>query len=266
MAIVRYIWTTLAIFSVWFSVAAEAIATESALNFVKREVGEKLYQPQEYLLFDNGESGTVASLTAIAPAMVSPDGSAPLQRLNLYVYLSRKGEKWYILGSTSSMTDGLRSHAAEIRSTTAAEMAGSWSVTEEKAEWIRSHVLLAAGLDDEIISYFNAKRAIFEAIRTKIGSEPADQYGTIESAPPFDDLFKEGFIEYGERKVANASMPTEPICTGGNCFTLVITFSPPRYRVGYFFMDDPARLPPMTEDGYAIVRSLGDGWYFFRQK
>ena len=171
-----------------------------------------------------------------------------------------------VSGTANAMTEDMRSVAGQMQSVTATEMTNTSSLTEEMANWIRTRVLLTASTDDVLIAHFRQKREVFEAIRTMIAREPpSNQYGHLEFAPPFVDLFKEALIEYGDLRVLPDDISGTSGCKGENCLTLAITFMPPKYQLGYFYVSDPARVPRMTKSGYMVIRPLGSGWYFFRQ-
>ena len=75
-----------------------AIATEDPAKFVERELGPKLDQPEGYELIELNDSQggeTVVSLSAIAPEItIDATYKIPAQRMNLYVFLVKRGDAW----------------------------------------------------------------------------------------------------------------------------------------------------------------------------
>ena len=242
-----------------------ATAAEDPVVFVQRELANNLSAPQSYELVSNQSNNAVVSLTAIAPETTYYKDKLPARRMNLYVYLVKEGESWGISGSAYAMPKTVRMSFKYGLSQSPAEMTSTSSITLKGAEWIHSHLVLAASTDDVIIAHFREKQETIEKIRSEVGLHPTSQYPNIDhDAPGYKELFDEASIEYVDLK-KRAGGDVKESCSFADCFALILAFDSPHYEIGYLHVTRPEDVPPVSEDGYIVVRSLGDGWFFFRR-
>ncbi|TPN88152.1 hypothetical protein FJ987_13645 [Mesorhizobium sp. CU2] len=242
-----------------------AAAAEDPVGFVQRELAKNLIEPLNYELVSNQSNRAVVSLTAIAPEVAYFKEQLPAQRMNLYVYLVRDGESWGISGSANAMPKPARMSFRYGLSQSAADMTNTSSVTLKRAEWIHSHAVLVASTDDVLIAHFRKKRETIDRIRDKVRIHGRSQYPNIDhDALGYKDLLDEASIEYVDLKNGIGGDETES-CGFADCFALILAFDSPHYEIGYLHVTRPEDVPPISEGGYIVVRSLGDGWYFFRR-
>lgn len=242
-----------------------AAAADGPVGFVQRELAPSLIEPRDYELISNEDSIAVVSLTAIAPEVKYFDDRLPAQRMNLYVYLVKEGNGWAISGSANAMPKTMRMNVKYGLSQSAAEMASSSSMTLERAEWIHAHMLLAASTDDVLIANFHDKRKSFEEIRNRVRFDDANQYPTIDHGwPRYKEFLDDTLIDYIDLKNQTTGN-SKGSCSVKDCFALIVMLDAPHYEIGYLHVTRPADVPPISQDGYIVVRSLGDGWYFFRR-
>lgn len=242
-----------------------ATAAEDPVVFVQRELANNLSAPQSYELVSNQGNNAVVSLTAIAPEVNYSKEKLPAQRINLYVYLVREGESWGISGSANAVPIPVRLRFKYGLSQSAVEMTNTSSVTLKRAEWIHSHAVLVASTDDVLIAHFRRKRETIDRIRDQVRTLGRSQYPNIDhDAPGYQELLDEASIEYVDLK-NGIGRDVKENCGFADCFALILAFESPRYEIGYLHVTRPEDVPPISQDGYIVVRPLGNGWYFFRR-
>jgi hypothetical protein len=194
---------------------------------------------------EENDDAAVVSFEMPLRERISDEGYViPAGRTSFYAHLGRgSGGAWTVLNVVSQR---------------------GFLLSAVEADALRSRLLLAASTDEFLIADFARKRDVYDEIGTVLLSLPAKDSHFSLSHEYLGPLLREANVERLDRSVLPDSPRKDRGCNALDCFTITIA-STIASRVGYLHVDDDARVPRMTPGDYMLIRSLGDGWYLFRQ-
>lgn len=277
MKVIKKIMCALLIFSYCTSWAQASQETQIIIDTAKSYYQKLLpsRSPSDIKLVKNYGSSAVVSLVHTVPAINKEKIKASAIASNFYLYLTKDSQQWQVKHYTGALQTGIRVSADYARNNTAAEIVKQIEqkqkikgVPEYRVERMRQQYLLATSLDEKLIEHFHTHKADFDALKSAITTlEPRKKNRYWADYFPKEDMlkhFNNALIEYVDYIVLPDEINNNTGCRGQNCFTLTLAFSPPFYKVGYFYLNKPEQVPQMSIREYLVIYPLGDGWYFFR--
>ncbi len=111
--------------------------------------------------------------------------------------------------------------------------------------------------DTALATYFHRHKKEFHSLQKKLVAK--GYYGKHDSLLTFAMASKK--IKKPANKLLIRSIEYNPRHPG---MILFVVGGMVDNTVGYFYQPDPAKVPPMTEKKYILIRPLGEGWYLFK--
>jgi len=231
--------------------------------------------PSNFKVVHNDGKRAVVSLVHTSPAIDKGKIKASAILTNFYMYLKKENTAWKVTSSSGGLQTGMRMSGDYARTYSAKEIVEQTErknkvqgVPEYRVERMRNQYILATSLDSVLINHFNKNKFNFETLKEALQTlNPRTKNRYYADHFPKEDMlkhFNKALIEYVDYIVLPDEVSENSGCNGQDCFTLTLAFSPPFYKVGYFYLNEPERVPQMSAKEYLIVHPLGDSWYFFR--
>jgi hypothetical protein len=258
--------------ALWFPISAQENVNEHLIQIAKThaEIIFSKENPHDFKVVHNYGTSAVVSLIYTSPSIEGEWIKVKSLLSNGYLYLRKENEQWQVTGQTGALQTGIRMTGDYMRAHTLKELIEKkeYKMPEYRIKRMRSQYILATSLDSQLIAHFNKNKPHFEVIKitlknlsprekTRYGAEQFSKKGILKD-------FNKALIGYVDYVVLPDEISENTGCREQNCFTLTLAFSPPFYKVGYFYMEDPERVPQMNKREYLVVYPLGNGWYFFR--
>lgn len=247
------------------AVTALSAKADELIEIVQRELSPKFNNPRNYEILQKDDDAAIVGMKVTRRSEVFDDRLwIPAANENVYVYFARgMNHNWTIQDVQRS--GGLRSRVVLAWSQSKEEAARTLFVSESEVDSARERIILATAPDDVAMAHLRANRTVFETIRSSIDEAPETEAHFTASHAKIGSLLSAVGIHYADRIVLSDTVSKSNGCNAHDCFTLVVVATP-FYRVGYFYMRHHERVPRMSNRDYLVIRPLGDGWYFFRQR
>lgn len=256
--------SAIGILAAYIAVVTTPAFADETLQLVKNYAKSNFVDVDNFVLLQDLPDSRMVTFDATRPASVDETyGFMPSIRQSVYTYLAR-GEhgRWTVLDTYSQQS--LAFHALTMWTTPLPQLAKDLALDQIDADKARHRALLALSTDEVILSHFKDRHSVFEQIADVIHRRAGQTSHFSLSDPQFTALFDTAGLESGDIWVVG-ERTGKITCKNDDCFTLAI-FSRIFTKVGYFHLDPQSAPPAMSPDNYLVIRQLGNGWYFFRQK
>jgi hypothetical protein len=107
--------------------------------------------------------------------------------------------------------------------------------------------------DKDLIAHFNKNKDKFNYLLAKVKQDNPDKAQTWQY--DYKSVYKSTMQEITISSITNLNNP--------KIINFIIGGMSDNFA-GYFYCENPADLPPIDSKGYIMIRTLGNGWYFYK--
>lgn len=207
----------------------KALRTGEALRWQEASLNERL---------------TIDTLVQISPGRAVARLPAGQSLQDSYIYLEKVGGRWKVSATRAlALTGPIREAVADLEN----------NVALRDREFLLRNFRLTLATDAELKAWFGTNKAALEALRNDYLAARTNEAWRIAEGEDKGSPLSDRMRALGLIAIAPGESSGVEIMIGG-----VVDNS-----VGFLFVGEQAP-PPMSDDEYIWVESIGDGWCLFR--